>query len=499
MKESKIIHTLAGFFAKMIPKINASGLWITDGLVSYYNPNNNRNEQVSLRLPPGIVGGGRVQNQESLTKILLELRKRISPKSRKDQSVILTIPITNVYIQPFTLPAIAFENIHESARLNMRMISPIELDKAYYSWQQISGDGSDQIEMLGAFIVRDVVDGFIACVQDAGYSVAAVEFNTLSLSRAALKSGVIDNKTPALLLEIAPGGLNFSISHLGHLFFHHFVSWTLFGEGEKSISTERFRIGFVDEVRRMTNFYSTNRKGQEVKKMVLISPTFTEEIGKLITEYFPGIEVEVVDPKQVNPVVGAALRGLLSHSSDNEISLTTLSAIEVFGKYQLANFLSIWRNIFLTIFGSVLFVFLSSALILQRVAAQASAQDPFSSNTIQDAELLRLESEAQKFNTLVSTASDLVLNKKKLSKVARRLNGMTGASVWLIRINIEASRSLVSIEGLAKNREAITQFNNALEDQPQFAKVNLALPSVKTQPDGTETFSLSFEVESFDF
>jgi hypothetical protein len=62
MKKNKIAQKLSGSFSKLVPKMNASGLWIVDGLVSHYNPNDNKDEQTSLRLPPGVVSGGRVQN-----------------------------------------------------------------------------------------------------------------------------------------------------------------------------------------------------------------------------------------------------------------------------------------------------------------------------------------------------------------------------------------------------------------------------------------------------
>ncbi|MDD5710876.1 MAG: hypothetical protein PHV43_02125 [Candidatus Colwellbacteria bacterium] len=493
-----IIQKIVRFFAGLVPKMEASGLWLTDGLVGYQNLSRSRSEQLSLRLPPGIISGGKVQNQESLTKILSELRRRISSRSNKSPSIILTLPITNIYIQPFVLPAIMTENIKESAQLNMRMISPIEIDKAYYGWQQIGASNSEQTEMLGAFVANDVIDGFITCVQDAGYSVAAIEFHTLSLSRAAIKAGIIDDKIPSLLLQVIPEGLNFSVNHLGNLFFHRFIPWSSFGEGEKNISVDKFKESFTDEMRKIINFYLTNRKGTEVKKLVLVSSTFTAEIGQVMKEYFPGVEVVVADPKQVNPAVGAALRGLVPRSKDKEISLSPLSAVETFEKYQLANFLSVWRNICLATFGFVLLFFLFSALILQRVSARVATQDPFS-QIAQSGELLEFEAEANKFNTLVDMVSNLSAERKELHGVIGRLNDLRGSSIQIVRINISAGRSTVLLEGVANDRGAITAFERVLAGVPQFTEVHLSLADIETQPDGTEVFSLTFQIVGYDF
>ena len=485
--------------SRLVPRVEAAGLLVADGLVEYQNLNGGRNEHVALRLPPGIVSGGKVQNPELLINTLLELRRRMSLRSRKSGGIVLTVPITDVYVQPFTLPAVTSGALHESAQLNMKMICPMEIEKTYYGWQQIGNENSDQVEMLGAFAPRDVIDSFISCVQEAGYTVAAVEFSTLSLIRAALKAGAVDKESPSLLLEVAPEGLNFSVSHAGCLFFHRFAAWGLFGDGGKNIETEKFEEGFVDEVRKVVNFYSTGRQGGEIKKMVLVSPTFTERITQIVGLHFPGVEIKVADPGQVGPAMGAALRGLTPRSRDNEITLTTLNAVETFGKHQLANFLAVWRDILLTTFAFVLLVFLVSDLVLQRVAVRVSAENPFAGNAAGDAELAALEAQVRAFNTLVSVVKNAVSDKKELSGLLRKLNGLTGASIRLIRINVDTAHSSVLIEGVAQSRDAITTFRKTLEGQPQFNRVNLALSDIRTQPDGTEIFSLSLGVKDFNF
>lgn len=497
--KKNIIPKLTGLFKGLIPRMEASGLWLTDGLVQYHNFSRGRSEQISFRLPPGVISEGKVQNSGSLVKILTELHKRTSPKSRKSQSIILTIPITNVYVQPFVLPAVAAGNIKESAQLNMRMMSPIEIDKAYYSWQQISGDNQDQVEMLGAFVLGDVVDGFIECAQNAGYSVAAVEFHTLSLSRAAMRAGVIDGQTPSMFLQVMPEGLNFSVNHLGSLFFHRFIPWNSFSEGGKTISADKFKSSLVDEIRKIVNFYLTNRKGTEVKKMILISSTFTVEIGQLMAENFPGIEVITADPKQINPAIGAALRGLALRSRDDEISLSPLDTVETFEKYQLANFLGVWRNILSAALGALLLIFLSSALILQGVSARIAIQNPFG-QIAQSSELLELETQAQKFNALVTIVGKLITNRQEINGVISKLNELSkNTGIQLIRININSNNSLVLVEGIAGNRTVITAFENALKTVPQFTDIDLSLADIRTQPDGTETFFLTFQVSGYNF
>ncbi|MBU2101606.1 hypothetical protein KKH05_02710 [Patescibacteria group bacterium] len=491
---------ISKIFFKLTPKMEVAGLWITDGWLSYYNfGRGGEGGQISLRLPPGVVSGGKVQNRASLTKILAELYKRtaIGP-SKHEQSVILTIPITNVYIQPFVLPVVTSDDLAESAELNMKMISPIDVEKAYYDWQKISEENADQTEMIGAFVAKDVVDEFIVCVQDAGYSVAAVEFSALSIIRAALRANVIDKENPYLILSITPEGLNFSINHQGHLFFHHFMAWNTFQDGAKEISTEKFKEGLTDEIRRIINFYSTNRKGQEVKNMVLISSHYLKEIQEVVAGNFPGLEVRVADPKQVNPAIGAAVRGLSPRSADAEISLASLSALEVFRKRQLGNFILIWRNILLVTLGALLFIFLSSALVLKNISTQVVANDPFQKGVKENTELVSLSEQAQKFNELTSIIKILLAEKYEFGTLISDLDKSSGLFIEIVGINLNGIPPKVKIEGVGGNRDVVKSFQGRLSEQPQFKNVSLPLTDLQEQPNGTVVFVLGLDVERVD-
>ncbi|PIR98193.1 MAG: hypothetical protein COT89_00560 [Candidatus Colwellbacteria bacterium CG10_big_fil_rev_8_21_14_0_10_42_22] len=486
---------LSKIFTKLSPRMEVAGLWIGNGVVSYHNLVSKDGEQLSLRLPPGVVSGGKVQNQDALTSVLRELRKRTSgTASKKEQGVILTIPINTIYIQPFTLPSVASSDLKESALLNMRMISPIGIENAYYDWQKISDDNANQLQAVGAFVLKDIVDAFVGSVQNAGYAVAAVEFSTLSISRAALRAQVIDSQEPTLITRATSEGLDFSVTYKGHLFFHHLTAWNNFQEGGKSISLDRFKERFADEVRKVINFYSTNQSGQEIRKMILLSADYIEEISKVISDNFPGIEVKQVDVTQVNPATGAAIRGLTRRSMDTDISLASLSAIEVFKKRQLNGFILAWRNILIFTFSLLLFIFLGSALSLQNFQNRVIADSSFGADSANITELNTLEEQAKNFNTLLTMIKNIVSERYEYNVFTEEINKLAGSSISILHIQAGGSPLSLKVEGVGKNQGAIADYQKRVSGNPMFQDVSIPLANTNVREDGSILFNMSLKV-----
>ena len=482
---------IVAFMAKITPKVEVFGLEINDGLIRFYSLKNNKkkdSEQIELRLPPGAVVGGRVANKEALTSALMELHKRLIDNHRKSISVVLSIPATNIYIQPFDLPIMASSNLAESAELNMRMISPISIDDAYHDWQKLS-EGSDHIDMMGAFVTKDIADDFAESVQQAGFSVAALEFVTLSLVRGASVQGLTNEDQPALIIQADQGGFSFAISYRGNLYFHHFTGWDRYRGDDKTISVPKFKDGVVDEVRRTINFFSSNTKVAEITEVVLIASSFSKEITEVIKENFSGINVNTVDFNQLNAAMGAAFRGQGVRSQDTAISLAGVSAVEVFRKNQLFNFISIWRNVLFAVFGLLLFVFLGSAITLQRAGADIVERDPFQVDAENSAELVVLERQAENFNTLVSALRDITVVQDELHFLLERITLNMGTNINLQELSLGEDGELI-IQGVSESEERISSFRERMRQDPTFDNVQLPLDLFRTNPDGTITFTL---------
>ena len=484
---------------KLIPKLEVFGLEISDGLARFYDigKSDNKPRHIFLRLAPGVVVNGRIENQQTLQSTLIELHKRVSNNPKKPINVIASIPINKIYIQPFNLPALAKDNLRESAELNMRMISPIDVSSAYYDWLEIGENLSqDQLDMVAAFVSKDVTDKFVETLQGANFGVAAVEFSSLSLIRAALKNNFVNRDAPSLLLQMDQGGLSFAISHMGELYFHHFTEWNRYMGGGKNIDINIFKEGVVDEVRKLINFYLTNFKTNDIQNILIIAENFAEEVKAALQTNFPDTQIKTVNFNEVNSAYGAALRGRIPRSQDDSISLAGLSAVDVFRKGQVADFISIWRNLAFTTTGFILLIFLGSALLLQQTAEKVKSSDPFTIGDENSIELARLEKEAQEFNQNVEMLQVLSSKTNPSHRIVKRLTSLMGTGIGLRRMSVNTINGNIIVGGTADTEALARAFKDKLDNDDTFTEVDLPLQEFITRLDNKIDFLINAKLEN---
>lgn len=240
MDIKNVLQTLLRWSRKISPPLPVGGLYITDSAVRYVQFKGDGAIRGSLKLQPGVVNEGRIKNKKALTAILSELHKRVSSNSRHSINVVLSLPIVNVYVQPFSVPSVAESNFSEAADLNAKMISPIEVEKSYYSWQRIQddSDAAASISLLGAFVHREVVDEFTEALEAANFGIAAVEFASMSLIRDIESNKIVKSGRPYVVAEMTAEGLNFITVRNGVPHFHYLHSWAdIQGDG-KAVSLD---------------------------------------------------------------------------------------------------------------------------------------------------------------------------------------------------------------------------------------------------------------------
>ena len=223
MDIKNILKTLSKWTRKLSPPLPVGGLQVTDSAVRYIQIKGGRAQSASIKLRPGVVEEGKVKNIQAFSLVMSELHRRVSPNPRRIVSVVLTLPIRDVYIQPFSVPRVASTEFEEAADLNAKMTSPIDVNNSYYGWQRITGDDDvrDDVKVLGAFVSKDVADGFINALEDAGFGIAAVEFSSMSIVRNIAQSSVIGPGKPYIAVDITSEGMNFITVRKGAPHFHY--------------------------------------------------------------------------------------------------------------------------------------------------------------------------------------------------------------------------------------------------------------------------------------
>ena len=319
---------LKKFLNILNPQLKIGALEINDLELKFCRLDGNIPFLASLKLPAETIKDGKIVNREIFLASLINLHKKIVSKRKKKVCSVINISDSHIYTQVFTLPSIGSNHFEEAAKLNLRMISPIDFENAYADWQMIGKNTgpSGESEFLGAFIGKQIVDEFDAVLKEAGFAPAAIEFPGLSLARLAADFGAFEDGNSYLLLYVGGQGLSFNLIKEGSLYFNHFVSWQSVYGNERKVTFEAFKKFVIDEIKRVVSFYGSRFNGQ-INNFVLVSSGLEKEILKAVSENFP-VKSQLLTLKKFKdlpidwfPVFGSALRGVIPRSQDIIISL----------------------------------------------------------------------------------------------------------------------------------------------------------------------------------
>lgn len=489
-------------FLNPLPPIG--GLEISDSALRFIWIKDGEPITASFRLPPNVLENGKIKDRPNFISALKNLHAQIP--QFKNNYVILVVPPNNVYTQVFNIPSLALEKIEEAARLNLQMISPIDLKNAYAGWQRIGEAQLDggQLELLAAFSEIQVIEEYIGAIKEADFKVAAVEFPSLALIRLAARLGEnIDLYSPHLVLQISNDGMAVMIMRNGNLYFNHFNSWQSLHEeiGRREITLEDFKSVLIKEVQRILNFYSTHWGGQ-LEKLILISQGLTKELTEIIESNL-NLKVFNLTPKEFKNIstswfvsLGAALRGLIPRSSDDFISLTAVTVQKEYFQTRILNFSSLWRNIALTTAGFIFIIFLVLDSFLWKTERQISEKTFTALPPLTASEVDQLKTSADNFNRLISLALKAGSQTTGWMPLIRELSDLAGDEVTLEHFSLDAGQRKVLIVGRAINETEVINFKNKLLEVKNFSEVDLRLSEVKIRPDGSADFRVNFKLKT---
>jgi Tfp pilus assembly PilM family ATPase len=465
----------------------------------------------SVKLAAGVIKDGRIKNREGFVSALSVLRRQITARTKEKINIIVNIADNNVYFQIFDLPALE-SNLEEAVNLNLKMISPIDFNRAYSDWQMIGEeiiDGRAQSEIFGAFSEAQIIDEFDQCLKEANFAPVAFEFGSLALARLTVDFGAsIDKTKPFLLLYIGANGLSFNIIRKSNLFFNHFISWQTINSEAREIPMDSFKKIIIDEVKKILSFYST-RWGGQIDEMILASHGLNDTIIKIASENFSFKKVEPLSLKKIGElavsdiqpawfsVLGSAIRGAIPRSKDNIISLAKTGTEDEFFQHRITVFVKIWRNVILTALIVVLGVFVGiDSLLMRKSITSLNNQLANLSGYRQPEkeEFERNKKEIETLNQKIDFAVKVNAERSKWSEFFEKIGDLaTESSVSIKRIYFQSIEMPALINAVAASEDAAVDFKNRLI-KDGFYNVDLPLTRINRTAQGVD-FTITFKVK----
>ena len=485
------------------PQPSIGGLEITDFALRLLIFKAGQAKTYSVKLEPGIVVEGKLQNKENFLKALSELRSQITKKAKKKIFVILNISAANIYSQVFDLPSIAEKNLEEAAKLNLQMISPIDVSEAYFDCQKVGENKpEDKIEIAGAFVYKNVIDAFSEVFLKANFVIVAIEYMPLAISRIVKdQASNFDKLASYILFQLNSDGLNFLIIKNSNLYFNYFTSWRSLKGEKRYISLEEFRSVVIDETKRILSFYNRNWTDQ-IKSFLVIAQGLNSEVENIIGKNFPFQAEEVILKKfnRIDPAwfgsLGSALRGLMDRSEDSIISLTSTGTEEETRRYTVITFIQLWQKIVFSFLAFILVVLGATDAFLNNRIKSLDATSKSITIVSNKNEVINLQNQAkefnQKVNLLVSAKSDVFLWSNFFTKIK---DFASKNSVDISRIAVQGDGKSVTINGRAATEKQATGFKESLNNDSQFTGVNMPLAGIKPSSANSIEFYIYLKIK----
>jgi hypothetical protein len=458
-------------------------------------------EKIGVVLEPGVIVSGKLKNKEPFLKALLALRYKLG-NPKENIYAMVSLPPDNVYTQSFSIPIIEERLVNEAAKLNLQLLSPIDIKTAYTDWEKIgeSQEEGGKIELLGGFTNRAMVDEFVSVFREAGFGVMAIEFSSLSLARLVKTESLNANfEKPQVFLSVSSDGPEFLIIKNNKLYFNYFFPWTSV-EG-RQISFSDFGTILTQEMKKVLNFYSSHWNSQ-LNDLILITQGLYSEIEGIIKHDFPGINIRplTLNEKFSNfnsswyPALGGAIRGKIPRSEDNFISLMDVGTEQSFFESRVDYFVKIWRMIILTTLSIVVFSFFLGDMFFLNVSNNLGTQISAIVQRQETQEVLDLEKKAVEFNDLISKALYAKKNSRQVAKFFSVFSQIAGSEVSIQKVIFDSDRATVLITAIAKSNQAVINFKNNLAGLKEFRDVDFSFTSTTNNTDGTINFPITFGV-----
>jgi hypothetical protein len=499
---------LANYFQKPLRWLRVrqavGGLEISDTALRFAEWTGDKWITASLRLPPGLIEKGRVKDPGRFGAALKELHSQIvgSPKSKKVIGAVVSLGSVDIYSQTFSLPVIEGENLEKAIQLNIQMVSPVATAETYSGWQMVGEDKSTvRLEILSAFIKREVVDEIISHLRGANFLPRSLEPRGLSLTRVIRELGEgFDPGRSYLVLSLDENGLEILILRRAQLYFQYFTPWADIYGSEREISQEAFENVIVRSLHQVINFYRSHWS-EPLGDIYLIVPGIKDEVARIISENF-SLNILELQLKNIPATpdwfvaLGAALRGMIPPAKDTDISLLGISAQEEFRREQILNFLGFWRVLTPASLGLLLAAFIFGEMFLLRVNKTLEMRTAEIIQNDRSAEIKNLQNQADEFNrSLALIRSALEQSRPRFEVAAKVSDLMRARGIVLVRFWDQGSSLPIILNGRAKTEADIRDFAAELGKVAGFQNLNLPLAEIRPSSDGVQ-FSVTFNFAS---
>jgi hypothetical protein len=501
------------YFQKILSLLRVSvhpdGLEVSDQVLRFAYFYRDAWQMEAVRLVPGIMEKGVIKDAPAFATALHELRSKL-PSAKRNKRIInvfVAMSSVNMYSQVFTLPFMEGGDLDKAIDLNVQMISPVDISRAYFGWQLLDRNETTlRSDIAAAFADRAIVDAMTQALYAAGFVTVGVESRALAFVRALREKGSgIDKKQSYLLVDVDSAGVDFLIVRGGALYFEYATPWADIVDEKGQIAVTKFEEALSSSMRQVLNFYSQHWP-EPLAGVILSAVAFGDEAVRAIqaSSALPIIPFALAATgQQISSewlvAFGCGLRGFHADLKDKEINLSGAGAMDAFHEERIIDFLVLWRVIVPVVLGCLVVVFVLADNFLGMTKSNIELSAGFTQQERGLAEMTALTASSTAFNQSVALVAAAETQANNNYLMIADINAVATANdITINNISFQSTSTPILVAGSAPSETQIAAFRDAIQSDPHFGTVNLPLMNIQASG-GVYTFSMVFPLSSTEF
>ncbi len=501
-----MMNAIKSFYQKLLSflrvRATAGGLEISDQVLRLAYFNGKTWQMAGVRLAPGVMEKGKIKNADALIASMRELKLKVPSirGKKKKMNVVVSMSSVNIYSQVFTLPILEGEELEKAIALNVQMLSPVDASQTYSGWQLMGKDEANlRLEILVAFIDKQLVDEVVQALFTAGFLTVGVESRALALTRILREKGAgVDVNKSYLLLNIDNSGMDFLVVRKGQLYFEYTNQWADLADEKGQIPVEKFEKTLTASLRQVTNFYDQHWP-EPLSAVILSAAAFGEQAEKAIAAAsLPIIKLTLVMGQPVSSewlvVLGCSLRGFRSNLHDKEVNLSGEGALDTFRKEQFLHFLDFWRVFvpLVLVLLMVIFAVADNFLVFTKTGIESQSMSDQQGQALK--QIAALEASSTAFNQSVVLVQNAENQQYPISHILTSLTSLAAANgITISHISFTSAKAPILLSGVAQTESQIEALESAISSNPYFGTVTLPLSGIQLN-NQIYSFSMTFPV-----
>ena len=162
-------------------------------------------------IPTGIIEGGEVKDENSLSKIIKKSLTQVHGEKLKTKYLIASLPEEKSFLDILQIPLLKEEEMEKAVRFEAENHIPLPLDEVYLDFKKIENVFNQRKyqEILIAAAPKKVVDSYLKTLKKAGLQPIAFEVECLAIVRALIKKEATTR--PLLIIDFGATRTSFII------------------------------------------------------------------------------------------------------------------------------------------------------------------------------------------------------------------------------------------------------------------------------------------------